>query len=225
MQSMLSCGQVDRRSLLRMLLIATGGAALAACSHHDPSATPVSPPGTQPSIAPGTQTLYLIRHAEKPTGQSAQGIDEQGAPDKHSLTPLGWTRASALVGLFTSGQRGIAVPQHLFASSPDGSRRPLETITPLAQKIGLPIDSTIAPDDAAGAAAAVTHTPGVTLMAWEHHAIPEIAKALGDVQPAPPSKWPGSRFDVIWVFTRSGAGWQFSQIPQLLLDGDRPDVI
>lgn len=214
---MYELGPIDRRSLLRMLVIGTGCAGLAACSHHDHSRS------SPPAAAPAAQTLYLIRHAEKPTDHDgAQGIDEHGAPDKHSLTPRGWSRANALAVLFTSGQRGIAVPQHLFASRPDESRRPLQTLIPLSAKIGVPIDSSIAADDAQAAAAAVTRTPGVTLMAWEHHAIPAIVGALGNVHPTPPAKWPGTRFDVIWVFTRSGAGWQFSQIPQLLLDNDRP---
>jgi hypothetical protein len=217
---------IDRRSLLGIVALGTGGAALAACSRHHHWVATALPPIAEPSTAPATQTLYLIRHAEKPIGHGEPpGIDDRGELDKHSLTTHGWTRANALVGLFTSGQRGIAVPQHLFSSRPDGSRRPLETLTPLAQKLGLPIDSTIAPDDAAAAAEAATLTPGTTLMAWEHHAIPAIAAALGDVQPAPPAKWPESRFDVIWVFTRSGTGWRFSQLPELLLDGDRPNVI
>ena len=101
----------------------------------------------------------------------------------------------------------------------------METITPLAEKLSLPVDSTIAADDVAAAAEAITRTPGTTLMAWEHHAIPAIAAALGDAQPAPPAKWPGGRFDVIWVFNRAGTGWRFSQVPELLLDGDRPTVI
>jgi broad specificity phosphatase PhoE len=219
-------GPIGRRHLLGMLRVGTGCAALAACTdHRHPSATAV-PLSVESSAAPVAQTLYLISHAEKPTGDSKpHGSNDRGEPDKHSLTPLGWARARALVGLFSSGQRGIAVPQHLFASRRDGSRRPLETITPLAEKLGLPVDSTIAADDVAAAAEAITRTPGTTLMAWEHHAIPAIAAALGDAQPAPRAKWPGGRFDVIWVFNRAGTGWRFSQVPELLLDGDRPTVI
>ncbi|MUL48623.1 twin-arginine translocation signal domain-containing protein [Mycobacterium sp. CBMA293] len=214
---------VDRRSAIRAVGVGAAALGLAACapSPHRPAMTSSAPAGP-----PGSQTLYLIRHAEKPTGDGAPyGVDDQGRPDKHSLTAQGWARAHALVGLFTSGQRGIATPQHLFAARPDGSRRPPETITPLAQRLGLPIDATISADDAAAAAAAAAATPGIALMAWEHHAIPAIAAALGSVDPPPPAKWPGDRFDVVWVFTRAGAGWQFSQAPQLLLDGDRPSGI
>jgi hypothetical protein len=30
---------------------------------------------------------------------------------------------------------------------------------------------------------------------------------------------------MIWVFTRKGGGWAFTQVPQLLLAGDSPDPI
>ncbi|WP_345000986.1 hypothetical protein, partial [Tsukamurella soli] len=184
------------------------------------SASP-APTGTQ-SAPPGAQLLYLIRHAEKPTGKGAPyGVDEDGEKDKHSLTPRGWTRAGALIGLFTSGYRGIMLPRTIFAARPDGSKRPLETVTPLARRVGLAVDATIGPDDAAAAAAAATRAPGVSVMAWEHHAIPAIAAALGTVEPRPPAAWPGDRFDVVWEFTRDGLVWRFTQIPQLLLDGDR----
>lgn len=219
MQGMSVPRLIDRRSVLTMLALGAGCAGLAACSHRENPMAPTS----APPASPAAQTLYLIRHAEKPTGRDAQaGIDEHGGHDKHSLTPRGWSRADALVRLFTASGRGIAVPQHLFASKPNGSKRSLQTLMPLSKKLGLPIDAAIAADDAQAAAAAVTATPGVTLMAWEHHAIPAVVAALGDVHPTPPAKWPDKRFDVIWVFTRSGSGWQFSQIPQLLLDDDRP---
>ncbi len=210
--------RIDRRSALRALGIGAGTVGLAACAPDRPTQA-----AAQASPAPAAgQILYLIRHAEKPDGSGAPyGVDINGERDKHSLIPRGWTRAGALIGLFTSQQRGIVVPQHLSAASPVGSKRPLETITPLAERTGLAIDSTIGADDAAAAAAAATRTPGVTLMAWEHHAIPAIAAALGDVAPTPPTKWPGDRYDVVWVFTRTGGGWRFGQIPQLLLDGDR----
>jgi hypothetical protein len=30
---------------------------------------------------------------------------------------------------------------------------------------------------------------------------------------------------VIWVLTGTGTGWKFSQVPQMLLAGDRPTTI
>ncbi len=43
-----------------------------------------------------------------------------------------------------------------------------------------------------------------------------------------PSQWPGDRYDLVWVFDRpSGSGpiTAFTQVPQLLLAGDRNSVI
>jgi hypothetical protein len=40
-----------------------------------------------------------------------------------------------------------------------------------------------------------------------------------------PVKWPGKRFDLVWILDRADEGWRFSQIGQLLLPGDtRPAV-
>jgi hypothetical protein len=40
-----------------------------------------------------------------------------------------------------------------------------------------------------------------------------------------PQYWPLDRFDLVWVFDRLDGNWTFTQVPQLLLAGDRPDVI
>ena len=67
---------------------------------------------------------------------------------------------------------------------------------------------------------------GVVLIAWHHEKIPAIANLILQNQSAP-QKWPGDRFDVVWIFTRAAANapWTFSQAPQLLLSGDSPNVI
>jgi len=66
---------------------------------------------------------------------------------------------------------------------------------------------------------------GTALVAWQHEEIPTIVAHLGSVTPLPPPQWSADRFDVVWVFARTGAGWTFRQVPQLLLAGDRADVI
>ncbi len=48
---------------------------------------------------------------------------------------------------------------------------------------------------------------------------------LGDEVSAP-QQWRDDRFDLVWVFDLDPSGrYRFSQVPQLLLAGDRPDVI
>ena len=46
----------------------------------------------------------------------------------------------------------------------------------------------------------------------------EIA-VRGGARPAAPS-WPGSVFDIVFVFTRRVEGWNFAQVRQVLLAGD-----
>ena len=61
---------------------------------------------------------------------------------------------------------------------------------------------------------------GAVLIAWKHRNMHVIANAiLGN------ETWPLNRFDLVWVFGSRGGSWIFTQVPQLLLAGDRPDVI
>jgi len=66
-----------------------------------------------------SQTILIIRHAEKPEPGGDIGINSQGQPDKESLTPRGWQRAGAWVQLFAppSGQNALLPqPNALFAA-------------------------------------------------------------------------------------------------------------
>ncbi|RSS78243.1 hypothetical protein EF918_21750 [Streptomyces sp. WAC06614] len=182
----------------------------------------------------------VIRHAEKPEGKHDKpyGITADGEVDKESLTVTGWQRAGALAELFdpVQGQirAGLRTPDRIYASTPDkatmgkegsNSLRPVETVTPLAQKLGKPVDQSFGHGQEAALAKAVTAQHGTTLISWQHGRIPAIAEALGVVRPAVPRKWADNRFDEVWVFTREGNTWRFSQVPQLVLAGDVPAPI
>src|SRR4029079_8607169 len=91
--------------------------------------------------------VMLIRHAEKPLGEGPPfGVTDDGVVDPESLTARGWQRAGALVRWF-GGQvgrcaAGLPLPTHLFASQiapQSSSRRPQQTLQPLAQSLRLPI--------------------------------------------------------------------------------------
>jgi hypothetical protein len=110
--------------------------------------------------------VMIVRHAEKP-GRYGQytyaGVDPLGAPDKKSLTPVGWQRAGGLASLFspTYGplqNSQLAVPDAIYAASPessapgdsddastpgkdgsDPSKRPYQTVLPLSCKAGIRI--------------------------------------------------------------------------------------
>ena len=176
-------------------------------------------------------TIMLIRHAEKPDGNDS-GVDPKGNPDKHDLIVRGWQRAGALVRFFADPcdpNSPIKRPATIFATEPNSgseSNRPLHTVTPLAKFLNLHIDSTIAEGSEDALVKAASAANGVVLIAWHHEKIPAIANLILQSQSAP-QKWPGDRFDVVWIFTRDAptAPWKFAQAPQLLLAGDSPNVI
>ncbi|HWT07199.1 MAG TPA: hypothetical protein VN224_15650, partial [Xanthomonadales bacterium] len=67
---------------------------------------------------------------------------------------------------------------------------------------------------------------GVVLIAWEHKRLHTIANLILGDETTAPQEWPADRFDVVWIFDRVTAGtYTFDQRPQLLLAGDRPEVI
>jgi len=186
--------------------------------------------------------IMLIRHAEKPEG-AVQGVDANGNEGKEFLTVQGWQRAGALARFFAPAsaqfQRpGIEQPQFLFASGPvskkqkhagEGSKsyRPEQTITPLSQLLGstVPLNLNFVEGEEEQVAAAATACAGVVLIAWQHEDIPTIADAILGKTGVVPSKWPGDRFDVVWVFDVQEGVYAFSQVPQMLLAGDLPSVI
>jgi hypothetical protein len=190
----------------------------------------------QPAKTPAPP-IYLIRHAEKPLGDPPpHGVSIDGEADPESLTPRGWQRAGALVGLFVprDGQTppdSLVTPTHLFASLPGtrvGSKRSAETLGPIAARLAVTIDSHIRKDDLGGLVDALRGiAAGSILVAWEHHLIPALARLIVGDQTPLPAVWPDDRFDLVWVFEpRPGMqGYRFRQVPQLLLSGDRRDPI
>jgi hypothetical protein len=174
--------------------------------------------------------IMVIRHAEKPEGAD-QGVTAAGAGDRHDLIVQGWQRAGALVCLFAPA-RGplqspeLATPQFLFASN-DSSQRPQETITPLAQKLGIAITRDFAKGEETVLVAAAKAKNGVVLIAWQHENIPAIGNAILGNSSTVPQKWPGTRFDVVWIFDLdpTTGKYNFTQVPQQLLAGDQASVI
>ena len=159
---------------------------------------------------------------------TANAITPDGGYDKNSLTVAGWVRAGALAALFAppGGEppTGLHWPDAVYGPAYElgRSKRSVQTVTPLADRLGLDIVTRYAAGDEARLAAELRTRPGATLVGWKHSGIPRIAEHLGHVTPTPPLRWPGSRYDVVWTFTRNGSGWRFEQIPQMLLPGDLP---
>ncbi|EGP86120.1 unnamed protein product [Zymoseptoria tritici ST99CH_1A5] len=137
------------------------------------------------SLALAEPTVYLIRHGEKPS--SGNGLSTQGMQ-----------RAQCLRNVFgaNSGYNINYILAQQYKS--DGSRkRPYDTVHPLAQDLGLTIDTSCDRDDPGCVKDAVKGFKGSgnILICWEHDALHDIVKSLGDDN-AP--KYDGSRFDIIW---------------------------
>ncbi|KAE8353080.1 hypothetical protein BDV28DRAFT_133841 [Aspergillus coremiiformis] len=132
-------------------------------------------------------TVYLIRHGEKPNdggnGLSAQGLQ----------------RAQCLRSVF--GKDSGYNIGYILAQTPknNGKRnRPYKTIQPLAEDLGLTVDTSCDRDDPKCVKKAVMDYEGEgnILICWEHDALTDIVKKLGgDNAPT----YPNDRFDVIWT--------------------------
>lgn len=181
-------------------------------------------------------SISLIRHGEKQLGDGLpHGVSVDGIPDIESLTTRGWQRAGALVGLFVPrtdgfGARVLPTPTRLFASEigpHSQSRRPLETLQPMSDRLGLPIDGPFLHDDLDGLVQAIRACEGDVLVAWEHKRIPLIAKRLVGDASTVPQVWPDDRYDLVWVLEPdpTSRDLRLRQVPQLLLAGDRPAII
>jgi hypothetical protein len=180
---------------------------------------------------PRATKIMLIRHAEKPAKDSAPfGVTRKGERSKESLQIRGWQRAGGLTNLLAPADghfqhAALAKPQFLFASKPlrrRGSRRPIETITPLANKLAIQINSDFARSDFDDMVEEVFLCKGVVLISWQREYIPQIASHILGNEKLVPQDWPEDRFDVIWVFDldRKSAKYKFKQVPQKLLRGD-----
>ena len=78
------------------------------------------------------------------------------------------------------------------------TRRPVETLTPLAGRLGLAVDTSVHRDDVDALAASIAALPSdaVVVVAWEHSVLSDIAAALG-VRNAP--DYPSDEFDWQWT--------------------------
>jgi hypothetical protein len=181
--------------------------------------------------------IMLIRHAEKHTnGGVDRSVNSQGRHAKHELTLRGWLRAGALAHFFAPAwglpeDGPISTPRSIFASAAtkdSPSLRPLHTVQPLAERIGVAVDTSFACGHEDAVSAAALRAPGPTLIVWHHSHIREICRAIMGPTTAIPVEWPEDRFDVVWVLDRSEdprGPWSFTQVPQRLFAYDRDEPI
>lgn len=181
--------------------------------------------------------VLLLRHAEKPGGAgsgagSDPGLTPEGQGDPKSLTVRGWQRAGALAALLAPGglvRPLLPTPERIYASAFRGggghSRRPEQTVQPLAARLGCRVDLTWALHQEQAFGAALAAQAGTALVCWQHQGLAALARAIAAPQPLPelPADWlwPDDRFDVIWSLRRElGGAWRFVQHCQGVLAGD-----
>ncbi len=160
--------------------------------------------------------VILLRHAEKPSGHHDRDLSARGQQ-----------RARALVSFLTSNPVILSngLPVALFAPlvSPRGhGRRPLETLTPLANRLGVSVQTPVRAAEHAGLAKRILTDPALSgktvVICWVHHDLRAFAKELG-VHPAP-ARWKSSVYDRVWIITYHGKHATLTSLPQHLLPGD-----
>jgi broad specificity phosphatase PhoE len=115
------------------------------------------------------KTILIMWHAEKP--------DDTSDPD---LAPEGCLRAQRLASYLPAT---FGKPEFLFATSVSKhSRRPIETLGPLAAQCGLSIDDSYADQDYGALARDLrkdsTYDGALAVVCWHHGNIPNMMHAL-----------------------------------------------
>ncbi len=193
----------------------------------------------------GPSQVLIIRHGEK-VGDPKK--DDDGG--RH-LSIQGSARAVDLPSLFAPAQPQLsckldhqpgefigtyrqiplqgkasrfAAPNFIFATqNSKHSKRPIETVTPLAIALNLPINDGFADTDAeiTEMANAILNdfafAGKIVLICWHHGNIPAVARAL---RVAKPPKWDGKVFDRVWQITFPKGKASMQDLPQMLLYGD-----
>lgn len=134
--------------------------------------------------------IVIMRHAEKP--------DDPGDPN---LSPEGRERAEALVTWYPET---FGAPDYIFAAAiSKHSARPVQTVQPLAEALGLELHVPYADEDYTGLAEALLIKPkfdGKTiLICWHHGNIPGLMQALGAPEGSYPNPWVPTVFNLVLV--------------------------
>lgn len=176
--------------------------------------------------------VFIIRHGEKELALDSQSrpIVKNGKQKYTKYLSLrGWQRAHAISfdrNFFDNSEFGV--PVAIFASAPSSitaSIRPIETVTPLANRLNLKVDSQFKPGEQPKLADFIMKNKAydgkLIILSFEHHHIPGLAEAFKVTNA--PKVWPDDVFDRIWEIRfdiKSGNVLSFSNNPQKLLFGD-----
>ncbi|RFZ92813.1 histidine phosphatase family protein [Mucilaginibacter conchicola] len=132
--------------------------------------------------------VIIIRHAEKPVVGD-------------NLSCAGFDRAMKLPAVIKAK---FGVPNYLYVPAPNTGKatkalRMLQTISPLAVKYNLPLNTNYDVTQTAKLANNIMKRQGTVLVVWEHDNIRGIIDAFGIKTKK--LKWAGNDFDGIWIVT------------------------
>ena len=137
--------------------------------------------------------VIIIRHGEKP--KNGDNLNCQGL-NRSAMLP------AALIPKF--GVPAFSYVPSLTADSATKHARMFQTITPLAAKYNLVINSKFNGKDSSGLASDILRKQGNVLVVWDHKMIVPIIHAFGIADPH--LKWDDDDFDSIWIITfKNGA--------------------
>jgi hypothetical protein len=131
-------------------------------------------------------TVVIIRHGEKP--KSGDNLNCQGL-NRAQLLP------AVIFAKF--GVPAYSYIPSLGSDSTTKHARMFQTITPLAVKYNLAINSKFSGKDSAGLASDIVKRSGIVLVVWDHKSIVPIVHAFGINEAG--LKWDDADFDSIWI--------------------------
>lgn len=139
----------------------------------------------------GPSRIILMRHGDK--------TDD---PYNEDLSEAGMARAERLA---TYVPQTFGKPDYIIATAHSKhSNRPRETVTPLANALGLKVQHDYENDDFEDLADEIFSNPdykGKTLViCWHHGKLPAIAALLGAPQGSYPDPWPEDAYNLILDF-------------------------
>lgn len=147
--------------------------------------------------------ILVMRHAEKP--------DDPGDPN---LSAPGRARAKALAAWYLEG---LGPPDFIFAAAPSRhSERPVQTVQPLAEALGIALHTSYADKDYGALADTLLSKPEfegkAILVCWHHGNIPGLMWTLGAPEGSYPDPWAPAVFNLILATDFLSDGPKVSQI-------------
>jgi phosphohistidine phosphatase SixA len=154
-----------------------------------------SAPASEFTAAPhpngGPSRIILMRHADKPDD-----------PDNPDLSPAGVIRAEHLA---TYIPQAFGKPDYIIATARSKhSDRPVETVAPLAQAVGVRVEHDIDDKDFEDLVDEIfsdaAYHGKTVVICWHHGTLPAIAALLGAPVGGFPDPWPDDTYNVILDF-------------------------